>query len=151
MESHTLHLDDLIEHIKSSVEQTVRDHINQQFNQMIQHISNQYDIDSKEIVKSLHTSFPYVVHTPQEDRKGKTATVVTEHNCTGSTKAGLPCRYKVIPGEFTCKKHKGGTVLNKLKMQELPSDEQEWFENRTNHTTSFYPSPPSNVQFVTDE
>jgi len=133
----TLNLDPLIEQINSSVEQAVKQYIDSQFDEVISQISTHFNLDKTEVLNSINTK--YSIDTSK--LKQKKELHIDEKNCTGLTKAGLPCRYKLIPGGTTCKKHK---LLNEntkqpLTVNDLPSDEQQWFNTKQEYRASFFP------------
>ena len=133
-----LNLDPLIEQLKSSIEQSVTQYINSQFDDIITQIATRFNLDKNEVINSIDTKCilePSCV-------KNKKVLNIDDNNCTGLTKAGLPCRYKLVPGEKTCKKHK---ILSDKKKQpltvnDLPTDEQGWFQEKPPCRSSFFPT-----------
>ena len=58
----------------------------------------------------------------------------TISTCNGYTKSGGPCKYKCSNGDLYCKKHsaqqlKSKTVVDSVKVSDLPPDEAEWLND----------------------
>lgn len=177
--SFTLHLDELIRTIENNVSQMVKEHLQKQFQLIITSLCTQYQLSEPEVVqylqeaKLLDVAGPSSVPPNTGKSTGKRKIVDPEPKCTGFTKAGNPCRYRVVSGMDVCKKH---NVKNQAQMAtkvpkvtDLPTDEQAWFEKQNEYQRSFYPQyeksaleldmdimddtvqPAQLQQFVTDE
>ena len=147
MSNFSLNLDELIVAIQTNVSKMVKEHLCSQFHIIINRLCTQYQLNEAEVVQYLQDAHLLteldVAGTSTVKCTGKRKVVESEPKCGGFTKAGNPCRYRVVAGLQVCKKHnvKNQTQMNSKNpnVTDLPTEEQAWFDKKTEYQRSFYP------------
>lgn len=137
-----------------------------EFDRMIDAICAKFFLTRSDVIAHLqemqlvHASSPVARSKGKRSKKESDSTTI-ETKCTGLTKAGQPCRYKVLTGTTMCKKHQAERKeqqTNKVpQVHDLPVEQQQWFlHQKQQYQQSFFPGTidhelVDDTQFVTDE
>lgn len=142
-----LNVNTLVDNITNTVDSLVKSHLRFEFERIAKHIACTYKLNADEVFHEIcsMTSLepkPISVEKPKK-AKASTSTDVPAM-CTMKTKAGTACKYKRVAGdgETMCKKHKhmhDESVREAIRIDALPTEEQAWFNDKANFTTSHCP------------